>query len=161
MQFIKWFMCAGLLLLLGASVSAQPNNCFNIPNPIASNTDKSCDFSSKDDVPLVSGRWAVKSMDSLKKGDCPLLNTELPYQFATKDNGDWLLIRQGTASVGGRKFKRSETDSDIYVYTRTTRLTSIDYTLQILSPQHFTITWMNLFKTCHITEDYTLVEAEK
>ncbi len=161
MRFIKWVLCLGLLLLPVATVSAQPNNCFNIPNPTASNADKSCDFTTNDQTALISGRWSVESVDSLKSGDCPLLNDKLPYQFASKDAGDLLIVRQGTAAVGGRKFKRSTTDPDTYVYTRTNRLTSVDYTLKILSPEHFTITWMNPFKTCDVTEDYTLVDADK
>jgi len=161
MRFIKWFIGLGLLLLSSAMVVAQPNNCFNIPTPTTSNTDKTCDFTPNNETPLVSGRWSVESADALNSGACPLLNDELPYQFVTKDDGSLLIIRQGTAAVGGRKFKRSETDPNTYVYTRTNRLTSIDYTLQILSLEHFIITWSNPFKTCHITEDYTLVEAAK
>ncbi len=161
MRFIKWVVCLGLLLLSGAAVSAQPNNCFNIPNPTASNTDKTCDFTAHDQTLLLSGRWLVVSVDSLNSGDCPLLNDELPYQFATKDEGNLLIMRLNTAAVGGRKFKRSETDPNTYIYTRTNRLTTINYTLQIRSPEHFTITWTNPFKTCKVTEDYTLLEASK
>lgn len=162
MWFIKWIICLGLLLLSGYSaVAAQPNNCFNIPTPTTSNADKSCDFTTDDQTPLISGRWLVESVDALNSGDCPLLNDELPYQFATGDDGDLLIMRLKTAAVGGRKFKRSQTDPDTYIYTRTNRLTTIDYTLQILSPEHFTMTWTNPFKTCQVTEDYTLVEAAK
>lgn len=161
MRVFKGLLCLAVVWLWSFAVSAQPNNCFNIPAPNASNVDKSCDFSADSEAPLISGRWSVESVDNLKSDDCPLLNDELPYQFASKDGGDLLIMRLNIAAIGGRKFKRSETDPDTYVYTRTNRLTSINYTMTILSPERFTITWMNPFKTCEVVEDYTLIEADK
>ncbi len=159
MRFIKWFVCLGIIGLWSASVSAQPGNCYNYQSSDASNTDKACDFAAKADAPLTSGRWEVMSVDGLNNKDCPLLNGEVEFRFAVQDASETLIVRQGVAAVGGRKFKRSQTDADTYVYTRTTRLNTINYSLQVLSPDHFTISWTNPFKTCDVVEDYQLLEA--
>lgn len=159
MRFIKWFVCLGIIGFWSASVSAQPGNCYNYQSPKASNADNACDFTAKADSPLISGRWQVQSVDRLDNKDCPLLNGEVEFQFALQDEGETLIARQGAAAVGGRKFKRSETGADTYVYTRTTRLNTIHYSLHILSPDHFTITWTNPFKTCDVVEDYQRLEA--
>lgn len=161
MRFIKWVMCVGLACLWSASVAAQPNNCYNIPTPTAANADKACDFSNSDDAPLISGRWAIESVDKLDSGDCPLLNDELPYKFSTNADGDQIIMRLATANIGGRKFTRTEEDADKYVHTRTTRINAINYTLEVIAPDHFTISWVNPFKTCEVIEDYTLIKADK
>lgn len=159
MRVIKWVMCACVICLWSAAVSAQPNNCYNIPTPSAATADKACDFSASDEAPLTSGLWAVESVDNLESGDCPLLSDELPYKFTVNADGDQIIMRLASANIGGRKFTRTDEDADTYIHTRTTRINVVNYTLEVLAPDHFTITWTNPFKTCEVVENYLLVKA--
>lgn len=161
MRVIKWILALAVICLWSASVAAQPNNCYNIPNPTAADAGKTCDFSNSDQAPLTSGVWKVEAVDNLDSGDCPLLNDELAYQFTVNTDGDQIIMRLGSVSIGGRKFTRTDDEANTYVYTRTTRINSINYTLEVIAHDHFTITWVNPFKTCEVVEDYTLIKADK
>lgn len=161
MRFFTWLIALTIIGLWSTAVSAQPNNCYNYVSPTTAQAAQACDFSSAGDAPLLSGHWRVQSADSLNHSDCPLLNGDFPYRFSAQQEGDTLLMRLATAARGGRKFTRVDDQPDTYSYRRTNRITTIDYTLIVLSPEHFTITWTNPFNTCTVTEDYTLIKASK